>query len=164
MEGEDKSKVEQLSDTLYSRTRYKDPLDVRSAVKPRETVEVEDKWHSPELNEMLTHERVPEPLNPAMKKFFVFAVLFFIATLLVAAFVFLGGSNFISSKNVDVNVVGPTSASAGEVIELGVTIENKNNTDLEFANLSVQYPQDSRDPADSSKGLTFTKYDLGVVN
>ncbi|MSR87736.1 MAG: hypothetical protein EXS69_01025 [Candidatus Zambryskibacteria bacterium] len=163
MDHEIKSRIDALNETLDSRTRYKNPSDIRSDVKMGDTVDVEEKWHSPELNEILTHEHVPEPLNPAMKKFFIFSILFFVATLLVAAFVFLGGSNFISSKNVDINVVGPTTASAGGVIELGITVENKNNTDLEFANLSAQYPQDSRDPQDSSKGLSFIKYDLGVV-
>jgi hypothetical protein len=89
--------------------------------------------------------------------------LFFLATVFVAGFVFFGGANFISSKNLDIEVVGPTTASAGQAIELGVTVENNNNTDLEVANLSIQYPQDTRDPQDSSKGLTFTKTDLGVI-
>ncbi|MEK7148167.1 MAG: hypothetical protein AAB758_02615 [Patescibacteria group bacterium] len=163
MDEENKSKVDELSDSLYSRTRYQNPSDVRSTIRDRSTKDVEEKWHSPELNEMLTHERISPPLNPFMKKFFVFGILFFLATVFVAAFVFLGGSNFISSKNLDINIVGPTSTSAGSVIELGVTIDNNNNTDLEVANLSVQYPEDTRDPQDSSRGLTFNKYDLGVV-
>lgn len=160
---EEKSKVEELSESLYSRTRYHDPRDVRSPVKRLDIPAVEESWQTPGLDEMLTHERKAPEITPFMKKFFVFALLFFIATILVAGFVFLGGTNFISSKNVDIEVVGPTAASAGEVLELGVTISNKNNTDLETASFSVQYPQGSRDPADSSKTLTYTREDIGVV-
>ena len=163
MNGDEKSRVEGLNDVLYSRTRYKDPNDKRSEVKELETPDVVEKWQSPSLDEMLTHERVVTEVKPFMKKFFVFALLFFVATILVAGFVFMGGANFISSKNVDIEVVGPTLASAGEVLDLAVTISNKNNSDLEPAFFSVQYPSGSRDPEDTSKSLTYTKTDLKVV-
>ena len=163
---EEKSKVDQLSDTLYSRTRYQDPLDKRSVLKEGgvlDSATVEEKWQGPALDEMLTHEHKPVEVTPFMKKFFVFAILFFAAAMGVAGFVFFGGGNFISSKNVDITVVGPTAASAGEVLELAVTIENKNNADLELTNLSIQYPAGSRDPSDSSKNLTYTREELGVI-
>lgn len=160
---EDKSRVQRLNETLYSRTRYKDPMDARSVVKDRDVTNVEEKWHSPELNELLTHEREAKPVNPVVKRFFIFALLFFVAAVFVAGFVFFDGANFISSKNLDIEVVGPISASAGEVVELGVTIQNNNNADLETSNLSIQYPEDSRDPDDQTKGLTFNKVDLGVI-
>lgn len=159
----EKSKVDALSDNLYSRTRYKNPLEKRSAVAAVEIPEVEEKWQGPELNEILSRERIADDSHPMLRKFFIFAVLFFIATILVAGFVFLGGVNFVSSKNVDINVVGPTLASAGQIVELGVTIENKNNTDLELANFSVQYPQGSRNPDDTAETLTYEREELGVI-
>jgi hypothetical protein len=160
---EDKSKVDELSDTLYSRTKYQDPLDQRSEVREADLPEVEGGWQSPKLDDILSRERIAPPLNPFMKKFFTFAIFFFAATIIVAGFVFFGGANFVSSKNVDINIVGPTIATAGEVLELGVTIENGNNADLELANLSIQYPQGARDPRDSGKQLTFSKEDLGLI-
>ncbi|MDO8565462.1 MAG: hypothetical protein Q7R67_02495 [bacterium] len=163
MAEENKSKVDELSDTLYSRTRYQDPLDKRAPVREVESPDVKEVWESPALDEILTRERLIPATSPFIKKFFVFALLFFIATILVAGIIFMGGTNFISSKNVDVSVLGPTTASAGEVLELGVTIANKNNTDLELANFSIQYPSGSRDPADSAKSLTFSKEELGVI-
>ncbi len=163
MDREDKSRIEGLNDTLYSRTRYKNPLNERTPVKELESQDVEEKWQTPELNEMLTHERVVTKVNPFMKKVFVFALLFFIATVLVAGFVFMGGSTFISSRNVDINVLGPTTISAGEVLELGVTVSNTNNADLELANLSIQYPSGSRNPDNTAESLTYTKDDLGVI-
>jgi len=101
--------------------------------------------------------------NPFMKKLFTFALLFFIATMFVAGLIFFGGTNFISSKNVDIAVLGPTNVSAGQVLELGVTIKNENNSDLELANFSIVYPQGTRNPEDSSETLTFTKEELGVI-
>src|SRR3989344_339668 len=160
----EKSKVDELSDTLYSRTRYENPLEERSAVRGVEMPEVEEEWQgSAKLDELLTHERTPAVTSPFMKKFFIFAALFFAIAVFIAGFVFFGGINFVSSKNVDINVVGLTLTSAGETLELGVTIENQNNTDLELANFSVQYPQGSRSAADTSQSLTYEKENLGVI-
>src|SRR3989344_2745543 len=160
------SKVGELDDTLYSRTQYKNPLDKRSVVReldPPVGGSPEGEWQGPKLDEILNQEREQTNLTPFMKKFFIFALLFFSAAVLVAGFVFFGGSNFISSKNVDITVVGPAAAPAGEVLELEVTIANKNNADLELANFSVQYPSGSLDPKDTSKPLTFTREDLGEI-
>jgi hypothetical protein len=159
----EKSKVDHLSDTLYSRTRYHNPLDTRSEVRSEEAPAVAESWQSPGLNEILTRERKSNDKTPFLKKFFIFAALFFGATMIVAGFVFLGGSNFISSKNLDLTVVGPAVTPAGELVELQVTIKNGNNADLELANFSVQYPQGARDPQDSTKQLSFTKEELGVI-
>ncbi|MCR4279535.1 MAG: hypothetical protein NUV78_02220 [Candidatus Zambryskibacteria bacterium] len=168
MTEENNSKVDKLQDTLNSRTRYHDPLGDRSGIKSSDPLsggsdEVSEKWSSPELNEILTRERAPQEITPFMKKFFLFAMLFFVATILVGGLIFLRGSNFVSSKNVGISVVGPVTASAGEIIELGVTIENDNNTDLESVNFSVQYPQGAKDATDIANSLTFSKDEVGVI-
>src|SRR3989344_776558 len=163
MDGEEKSKIEGLDEKLYSKTRYRAPLDIRKPAKEIESPEVVEKWQTPELDELLKHERIIPTLNPFMKKIFVVALLFFIAAIGVATFVFLGGANFVSSKNVDISVLGPTTIRAGEVLELGIIISNTNNADLELANLSIQYPQGSRNPDNTAETLTYTKDNLGVV-
>ncbi len=160
---EETSKVDNLSDTLYSRTRYKNPLEKRSGVKEIEIPEVEEKWRGSELDEILERERKVDESHPFMKRFFIFTIIFFIGAVVVAGVIFFGGINFVSSKNVDINIVGSTTASSGEVLELAVTIENKNNTDLELVNFSVTFPQGSRDPKDTSKILTYSREEIGVV-
>ena len=163
MDEDAKGKIDRLSDKLYSRTRYKDPLDERSRVKELEPTSVEEHWQSPNLDDMLKRDRVPPKINPFIKKVFISATLFFLVALTVAGFIFFKGDNFISSKNVDINVVGPTMVSAGEILELGVSISNQNNADLEFANISIQQPQGSRNPDNTNEALTYTKDNLGVI-
>lgn len=168
MEDDERGRIERLNDRLYSRTRYRDPLDTRSPVKEVDpssgATEVEEGWKTPELDELLKHERTPpREIRPLMKKIFIVALVFFIAALGVAGFVFVGGATFISSKNVDINVIGPTTIRAGEVLELGVTISNTNNADLESANLSIQYPQGTENPDNNGEPLTYAKNDLGVI-
>ncbi len=163
MDEEARSKIDKLNDKLYSRTRYRDPSNKRAPVKSTEQPNVEERWQTPELDEMLRHERVPTKINPFIKKVFVLAILFFVVAVTVAGFVFMGGANFISSRNVDIDVIGPTIVSAGETLDLGVSISNTNNADLEFANLSIQHPQGSRNPDNTNESLTYTKDDLGVI-
>jgi hypothetical protein len=112
---------------------------------------------------MLKQERIVSAPNPFLKKFFIFSLIFFIATLGIAAYIIMGGANFVSSKNVDITVLGPTSVSAGETLDLGVAVSNSNNADLEMVNLIVQYPQGARDPADTSRALTYTKEEIGSI-
>jgi len=164
MDPDGRERLDRLNDTLNSRTRYKSPLDKRSPVKEIEAVNVQEKWQGPELDEMLSHERVVPPVNPFMKKVFVFSFLFFLAALFVAGTVFFGGVNFISSKNVDINVLGPTVVSAGETLELGVSISNTNNADLETATLSIQYPTGSRNAENTAEPISYSKHDLGVID
>lgn len=159
-----KSNVDKLSDVLYSRTKYKDPLDSRAEVKSHDDAQdVAQGWQSPSIDDILKREKKDEKITPFMKKFFIFSLIFFIIALGVATFVFFGGSNFISSKNVDINAVGPTNVSAGEVVELEVVIKNGNNANLELANFSVQYPAGARDPLDSGKPLNIVKESLGEI-
>lgn len=163
MDDEGKSKVDELGETLYSRTRYKEPTgERRSFAKKYGESEVEEDFKTPELDELLKHERTPREAHPFMKKLFFFALFFFIVTLGVGAFVFFGGSTFISSKNVAIDVLGPTSVSAGEPLELSVVVVNRNNADLELANLSIQYPTGARDPV-TSQPLTFAEKEIGSI-
>lgn len=164
MNEELKSRVDRMDENLYSRKRYKSPEGARSPVRETEEVEVNSKWQSPELNEILMRDRISSEVTPFMKKFFIFAMCFFGAAIFIAGFIFLGGSNFVSSKNVDIEVVGPASVSAGEVIELGVTVENHNNTDLEAVKFSVQYPAGARDAEDSARTLTFEKTNMEDID
>lgn len=165
MPPEDKSKIDRLDATLYSRSRYKDPLEERAPVSAPapEAPKAEEAWAGTKLDDILSRERKSDDKMPFVKKIFIFAALFFAATLIVAGFVFLGGNNFISSKNVDLEITGPTAAEAGSPVELKVTIKNGNNADLDSAAFSIQYPSGARDAQDSSKQLTFSKEDLGKI-
>lgn len=163
MTEDEKGKINKLNENLYSRTRYKDPLDKRGSLRSIEQPDVTENWQTPELDEILQYEHQPPKANPFMKKIFVVSLVFFFGAVALASFIFFGGSTFISSKNVDINILGPTVASTGEVLELGVSVSNTNNADLELAQLSVQYPQGARDPLDTARPLTFAQDDLGVI-
>jgi len=161
---EKEGKVGELNDELYSRTLYKAPEDKRSIIEAvEEPAEVGNDFQSPKLDELLAHERIKSTEHPMIKKFFIFALIFCVLAGAVAAFIYFGGGNFISSKNVDITVNGPVSASAGDPVELNIVITNKNNTDLELATLSVDYPDGTRSADDVNQALSHSKIAIGSV-
>src|SRR3990167_2130893 len=104
MNEDDKSKFEELSEQLYSRTRYQNPVDSRTRLKGVEGPSVNEKWQGPNLDEMIKYEQEEPETHPIIKKIFIIALGFFVVTLLVAGYVLFGGASFVSSKNVDIAV------------------------------------------------------------
>lgn len=105
---------------------------------------------------------VPRPRASFVKKFFIASVIFFAVSLAVAAFIMLGGANIISTRNVDIAVVGPVSASAGELLTLDITVGNNNSVPLEATDLIVEYPEGTRTGAQGDE-LLRTRTALGVI-
>ncbi|MEX2010567.1 MAG: hypothetical protein WD874_02065 [Parcubacteria group bacterium] len=160
---EEKSKVDELNESLYSRTSYTPPSDKHHSLGKGSEAEVEGKWDSPALDDMIQERRKEDRHQSPLKKFFLFSIIFVAGASLLAGYVYFGGANFVSTKNVDIQVTGPVSIPAGEPLILTVTVVNKNNAELETANLSIQYPEGTRDPADTSKALTREMVVLGSV-
>ena len=160
---EDKSKVDELSESLYSRTKYKGIEDERSTLKERDTTDIQSDWNSGSVDDMLKKDRRKTEQHSTLKKVFLVALIFFVCAIAVAGYIFLQGGNYVSSKNVDIKVLGPVSVNAGEPLELGVSVVNKNNADLESTVLFVQYPEGTRDPEDSTMPLTRSREVLGEI-
>ena len=160
---EDGGKVSEMNDELYSRTLYKAPDDKRSPIEAIEEPEVGDSFRGPQLAELLAHERIKSTEHPMMKRVFIFALVFCILAGGIATFIYFGGGNFISSKNVDITVNGPVSISAGDPVELSIIITNTNNADLTLATMSVDYPSGTRSADDVTVTLSHTKTAIGSL-
>jgi hypothetical protein len=160
---EDKSSVDRLNDTLYSRTRYSDPKDSRSPMRGEAPEGSDPEWKSENIDTMLKERRVPDAKPTKMKRFFMLSILFFIGAFALALYVYIGGGNFVSTKNVDILVTGPSMIEAGQPLALTVTVENKNNAELEMSNLAIQYPEGTRVADDTTQALTRDRVDLGIV-
>lgn len=161
---DDKSRVDNAEERLYSKTRYRVPTGERRAFGEIETPEVKPDWPSQGIDELLTHERKPVEGHPIMKKIFISAIIFFFLAAGVAAYIYLGGGNFISSKNVDISVLGPTSVSAGEPVELNITVSNRNNADLEAVTMTIDYPSSTRSAEDVTQEFAHSKISIGSIS
>ncbi|OHA93534.1 MAG: hypothetical protein A3E02_02280 [Candidatus Zambryskibacteria bacterium RIFCSPHIGHO2_12_FULL_38_34] len=98
-----------------------------------------------------------------VKKIFVFSILFFIVAFGIATFVFFGGVNQVSSKNVDIKVVGPLSVGAGQEASFDINVINNNNVDLDSASLTVEYATGTRSSIDLTKELNQERFVLGKI-
>lgn len=151
MQEEDKSRIDDLNSSLYSRNAP----DVRTRrvlrVNP-EGVDVQNKWQ--DLNE------VPVP-GPAKKdhsmsflvKLFIFSIVFCLAAVGLGAYLFLNGANLISANNIEVNINGPVSVPGGTPVTFDIAVTNKNNVDLQNADLAIIYPEGATDPANPQREL-----------
>lgn len=168
---EKREKLNRLEKKLYSRNAP-DVLDQgRSDFSP-ESVRPEGEatqtgWQSVKADRFdeLTAKmsKMAQNKNKFVGKIFTVSLIFFVIALGVAAFVFLGGGNLVSSRNVDIKVFGPISVPGGQEVSLDINILNNNNVDLNSAVLLMEYPDGTRSPSDLSKEFGREKFDLGVV-
>lgn len=83
------------------------------------------------------------------KRFFAFAFLFFVAALAVALFAYYRGAITLSSKNVDLTILGNSFVAGGEELPIQIEIANKNSADLTNAELVINYPKGATDETGS---------------
>ena len=165
-----KEKLDKLERKLYSRNAPnimgEDKPDPNYRFDEEEDEKVRDNWQEKpgafdELANKMSNRANKK--HSLAKKILVFSIMFFIAACGVAAFVFLGGTNQISSKNVDIKVSGPLSVAAGQETSLDINVINNNNTDLEATSLVVEYATGTRSSADLTKDLGQQRFDLGSI-
>jgi len=159
---DDRSSIDKANDTLNSRTQYTPPSDKRAVIHDEILPDAPEKWDSPEL-ETILEEHKPDEKPSKARAFFIVSIVVFLAAAGVAAYVFYGGSNFISTKNVDVVVTGPAVIEAGAPLSLTVSIENQNNAPIESAVISIQYPDGTRGADDETQALPRDEAKIGEI-
>jgi len=96
------------------------------------------------------------------KKFFLGAIIFFIATLGFALYVYINGSPSVSSDKIDIAILGNAFAKGGEELSLQIEITNRNNASLELANLVIEYPKGAKD--DMTDMIRLPKESIGTIS
>ncbi|MDE2079111.1 MAG: hypothetical protein KGI73_01855 [Patescibacteria group bacterium] len=101
--------------------------------------------------------------NP-FKMIFLLSALFFVVALGISAFLFFSGQNTISTKNVDVQVSGPTEIGAGNTLTLQIVITNHNAVPITLTDLVIDFPNGTRSASDIATALPRTRISLGTIN
>ncbi len=83
-----------------------------------------------------------------VKKILLSSFIFFGFSAVFVSYVFFWGGNSVSTENVDIEILGPVSIGGGEELSLEISIANKNNVDLQSADLLVEYPEGARKAED----------------
>ncbi len=155
-----KSKLEALAQKIYSRTSPP-KLRGRRILRKKEVIDV-NKELDPEVlgekKEELDENLIPKQEAPltkfyddiledektkfwtAPKIFLLFSVLFFFISALGAYYLIISGFNEVSTKNIKMMIKGPNYVESGDLLQLQVYIENRNNARLDLADLIVDYP------------------------
>lgn len=67
------------------------------------------------------------------------ALLFLVGSIIFSALTFFQGGTTVSNKNIDIVVLGNSFVDGGEELPLQVRVANRNRTDLEIADLRIEY-------------------------
>ena len=133
----------------FSRRKY----DIKSGWNDSRQEEEEDGFFE---------RRKPKTKNFSEKILFI-AVIFL---MLSVGFVFLMvwlGNNKVSTENVDISVIGPSSMESGGEFSLKITVTNNNPINLEVADLVIKYPEGTYSASEPGKALRSERVSLGVV-
>lgn len=168
---EKKEKLNRLEKKLYSRnapdiidegiSKFGTKIDEETVTNPKVGW---DEVRTNSFDELAARmSKVAQNKHTFVNKIFKASIVFFILAALIAVFVFLGGGNLVSSKNVDITVVGPISVPGGQEVAFDINIVNNNNTDLNSASLLIEYPDGTRSSSDLSKELDRERFSIESI-
>ncbi len=164
MPEEEAGGVEQLKSDLYSRKKAETPMqDVRAKLSHEEESAPKSWQDTTPLSKPRMPMQSPTPGMSFATKFLIGSAIFFLIAALGATYFFLSGSNFISSQNIDVQVVAPALIDGGSTATVQFILSNHNSTELQLADLVVDYPEGTRDPQDPTKALTHQRISVGAI-
>lgn len=167
MQEGNKRSVDGLHEKLYSRKEEAlvDP-DARTPLSPGDTPTTTS-WGAPDGDAPAPTLIGMSPRRKAKKsiavKFLVGSGLFFLLAAGAAAYLFFGGANSISPKNIDMQIVMPSLVDGGKQTQMQVLIHNRNSADLKLVDLIINYPDGTRDPNSPADPLLHERQSLGTI-
>ncbi len=149
--------LDELQQRLYTRDPDHMPTRKFGILHPvkQDTVST---WGTTKLPE----EKVLHPKSAkGYKRFFTIALVFFLAALGAAAFSLYRGAVTLSSKNVELTILGSSFVGGGEELPIQVEIANKNAADLVGVRLTLNYPKGATD--ESGSDVVRIERELGTI-
>ena len=175
MSSEEKSGVEKLKRELYSRKEDVPPPGSERTELSASEAEAPRAWQEPVQESVAQPSPLP-PSTPGLvlpptpphhmsiaKKFLFTSAAFFFIALGVATFMMLGGVNTISPQNIDVEIVAPSIIDGGKETTFQFIITNRNQADLDLADLILDFPEGTRDAQDPTEELSHERVSVGTI-
>ena len=160
---DEEDSIETLKENLYSRRDFLSSRSESHDSFKKHDIEASKDWGEKDL--VIKGRMLPDPAKRMafLKKIFLVSIIFFIISVGVSLYVIFSGGNVVSSNNVDISVIGPVSVAGGEILPLEIHITNQNNTDLETADLVIDYPDGTREADDTKISLRRYREALGAI-
>jgi len=143
----DHNRIEDIKRRLY------DPKDTgvdrrHEGVLHPQRFKVANEWkRDVPPSDTTTNIQMKKPKTSFFKKFFIGAVIFFVGALGFAFYMYSTGGISVSNDNIDITVLGNAFTKGGDELPLQIEITNRNNADLELADLLIEYPRGASDTA-----------------
>ncbi len=154
----DFDRIEKLKKKLYSRKNF-DAVDSRSTLS--NLSKKDDDFSGWAKDQKLNIEDMETKNSGFIKKFTIFALAFFVISVVFSLYIFFFKNQFISSNNLEILVSGPTSVSSGSDILLTVSVSNKNKSDIDSSLLSIVFPDGS--VSSDQSALKDMSFDIGKI-
>ena len=161
MPDKEESSIERLKKTLYSRNEKIIPKEKRTSMQNLD-MEAPTSWGQAKSFQF-SPEMMSRKNNSFFNKFLIGSLVFFVVSRGVAIFIFFGGVNMISSDNLDIKITAQSSVSSGEELDIGLSILNGNNTDLENVVLFIEYPEGSEIIGEENRIITRDRISLDTI-
>ena len=164
----DEGGVDHMKDSLYSRKHQGGMGDVRAPLSPSESHAPVAWPSSAEATGGQARRTSIIPATPRERmalatKFLIGSAAFFVLAIGGAAIFFFSGGNYISPKNIDLQVVAPALVDGGSTGNLQFIITNRNSAELQLADLVIEYPSGTRDPKNPQKSLNNERIPVGAI-
>ncbi|MEI6396694.1 MAG: hypothetical protein WCO48_01305 [Candidatus Taylorbacteria bacterium] len=158
MPPDEKSSIEDLKKSLYSRTApdvrthrklrfHDDDSTVQKSWKTIAEEEVPENFHRPTDKQNGSHSMT------FFTKLLIGSVIFCIVAVGVGVYLFFNGANLISANNINITINGPVSIPGGAPVSFDIALTNNNSVDLQSVDMAVNFPDGTTDPADSTQVL-----------
>ncbi len=162
---QEKSALERMSEKLYSAKGVgqeiaKGPQYIKQAIP-----KVREGWEQGR-EKVLAHTENSESMKKQrtfLKTFILSGIAFFVVSLAIAAYVFLGGVNQVSPENIVVSIVDSVNVPAGKQYDFTLSIKNTNNVELRDTKLTVFYPDGTRNPDSPTLDLKREVREVGSI-
>jgi hypothetical protein len=116
-------------------------------------------------------EKPPQPPTPPpsmkkpptskLKKFFIGAVIFFFCAIGFGTYMYFNSNISVSNDSIDIKVLGNAFTKGGEALPLQIEITNRNNANLELADLIISYPRGATD--DPNNVVYLPRDSIGTI-
>lgn len=133
--------IDQLKKRLYSRDPDSLPKRKFGILRPLRQ-NIDSTWGQTSI---IKEKEITEKHTAGYKKFFIFAVIFFLIAAGIVLFSYFRGAVTLSSKNVELTILGNSFVGGGEELPIQVEVSNTNSANLENAVLTLNYPKGATD-------------------
>jgi len=132
----DETELEKAENILYR-------PDVVIKQKPRaklhrEHTAIPERWGSGDKRTTVPRKKIAIP-SSLFSKLFIGSAIFFVIAATIAVVTIVTSSN-VSSRRISLEVLGRTFVDGGEPLPLQIVIGNNNNTQIELADILIDYP------------------------